>query len=526
MADTSSHSPGKGPNKKKPLPFLKTISKSFQGQDDVEEEGRDEQKEKKKRKDKDQSDDDALAMFRRSKSFFPVILQEQEERRKAALQVNREGKIHGIDEDEEEEPILSTSRSVKRRRRSSPHEPERPAFQESYDDLYGPATPPQRRSSASPTGSSLGIGFNHTMYMPRLRQEPPAPLSSDDTEKEHETTRNEQGDTLLTPSGSNSHQVLADDAIALDDTFASNTSTGKDEEGKPTPIVLDDSDDDLNEPAPAPAHAEDEFDFFVKRAAMREEKARLAAEALTSLEGEGFDSPATDDTGFEPKGRKALIPVRIFIVSRLGDIEVRDIFGSKRGLHQDLGLVRRTYVQWVQRDRPEITDDMARGIFLTWKGRRIYDSASGASLGWMPDSQGSFFSTAHLPGFTRGGILLEAWTEDSYAQYTEEQDRQKLVDRGELADDSSAADDNDQAAAQEGAAKVRLFLKERNKEPLRLTAWLDTEARTLVGAYRKQREIPEDREIRLRNDGEWLEPHTTMEEADIEDMMTIEVYLK
>jgi hypothetical protein len=40
------------------------------------------------------------------------------------------------------------------------------------------------------------------------------------------------------------------------------------------------------------------------------------------------------------------------------------------------------------------------------------------------------------------------------------------------------------------------------------------------------RKIPNDREIKLRYEGEWLEGSGTVEDADIEDLCTVEMYVR
>lgn len=298
------------------------------------------------------------------------------------------------------------------------------------------------------------------------------------------------------------------------------------------PDVIDivDSEDDLTKAdTEAP---EDELAYFITRAAKMEAAAKAATAALIPSDEESTGDADSQSTGKKPGRRSkhdAVIPIKIFVLSRL-DSEVlqQRTFGVKRGLNQDLSAVRRGFVQWAMNLGVNVSEDMERDMFLTWKGRRIYDSATGVSLGWQPTAAGEFSDRG--PGFNRGGVLLEAWTTDAFLRHKEEEERQQLIDRGELTDGAAeGGDDAAGASAEEQepeVQRVRLMLQEKNSEPLKLTVYIDMAIKILIGAYRKQRKVPDDREIRLQFDGDWLEPNVTVGEADIEDMCTIEVYVK
>lgn len=516
--------PAKAPKKKKALAFLKSTRKP--ALDANAGNG-----------DEDQEQDD-LAMFQRSKSFFPIVVKEQEEPRDATPEPTTEGRLHATDDDDDE-PLPSSERASKRRRVSSPRRVV-DAFRESSEDLYGPATPPPRVSEPPKTSPPKSQVEESTASSDRP---PKQSISSTRKGDEKEEIKLVRSDVLPTPSRSNSHQLSADSLVVLDhedDPFKEGVSSRpsrrakasstpiKGDGGSPIAIALNDSDDDLIETVPEPK--EDKFAYFVKRAAEREAAAK-AAEVSHLASGDEFDETSTPDgSGPRPKKCAPGVPVKLFVFCRLDGIELDRPFGSKRRLNQDLGTVRRAFCQWVRNQGIELSDDMERNTFLTWKDRRIYDSASGVTLGWQPHAESGFHGNNRQLGFTRGGILLEAWTEEGFARHQAEEERQKLVDRGELPGEGNAADDDDGEGAgeqqEQEPPKIRLFLKEKDREPLRLTVWVDMPVRILAGAYRKQREIPPDREIRLRHEGEWLTPDMTIQQADVDDMMTIEVYLK
>ncbi|KUI53783.1 DNA repair protein rad60 [Cytospora mali] len=508
MADTITTS-AKAPKKKKQLAFLKSAPKlapSIGNENDS---------------DKKDEDDDALDLFRRSKSFFPIVVKEQESPRDEMPKHERtdDGK-----QDSDRSTHSPSPRSAKRRKLSSPARNVK--LWESPEDLYGPATPP-RRVSISPSPSP---------QRSNKKQVTPPSARSKGKEKMHLV----QSDQFPTPSRSNSHQPSADEVVAKDEddlehatpnehaiTTRSSTRGHEDvsipfKKEKPShgPITLDDSDDELMETA-SPPKEDDPFAHFIQRAFERENAAKAAVEAAVAARStEEIDSP----DGATPKPRESTIDAKIFVFSRMSKYPEIGVFGAKRGLHQNLGVIRRTYITWMRKKGNAASEEDESNIFLTWKGRRIYDSSTGISLGWSPSASGEFRTAARTPGFTRGGVLLEAWTQEDLDNELAAQEIQKAMDRGELVDDFP--DDQPEDEQPEPAAKIRLSLKEKDKEPVKMSVQGDYEIRLVIGAYRKMKKIPDDREIKLRYEGEWLDGTVTIEQADIEDYCTVEVYIK
>lgn len=523
--------PTKAPKKKKPLAFLSSVPKPAPTLSHADNE----------------DDDDDLALFSRSKDFFPTVLQEQEEvpcevTPSSSKTVNKKHSVDGVDhedydnnnvDDDDDDPIAAFTRSSKRRRISAPSAREE-AWRESYEDLYGPATPPPVRKS-TPTSPRPTDANSFTSSDGTVRQATP-PEREEEVEEGIELV---QSDLLPTPSRSNSHRLLEDGVVVLDgddDAFEelnsngnatpsspmddkSSTSTSMRKEAGPRAIIIDSDDDDDPLETTSPPE-EDEFAHFIRRAAEREAAARAAAAALARPDSDDEDALTPHDTGSKRKKQEPIIIVKIFVFPRLTEAPGLKPFGVKRGLNQDLGTVLKAFVQWVRSQGVRLSDEEGEKVFLTWKGRRIYDASTGVSLGWPA---GEIQAPLRTPGFTNNGVLLEAWTEEGFARYTEDQERQKLIDRGELVEEGG---EEDGAAEESTAAKIKLTLKEKDADPFKTTVFGDMEVRILISAYRRQRNVPLDREIKLRYEGEWLDPQMTIDQADIEDMCTIEVYLK
>lgn len=532
--------PAKVPKKKKALAFLKFTQKPAPSFDDSLED----QDEGTQTRGED--DEDNLTLFKRSKDFFPIVIKEQEEKPRDVRPDPVGDRKHASSDDEEESTPAST-RSSKRRRLSSPQPIIGNSESERYSELYGPATPP-RPSSKSPSLASRASTAKRSSPTSSWRMEKTTPATG--ASKGKERVELVESDILPTPSRSNSHQLSARDVVAIEDDedpFGSNTpdstsvsaaqakkrsSPAVEDKSSPSVIDIADSDDDLIETESKPQ--EDELAYFITRAAEMEAAAKAATAALIPSDDDSVDGagPSTTDRAHARRKRhEPIIAIKIFVVSRLpGDVLNHKPFGVKRGLNQNLGVVRMGFIQWARKMGMDISLDMERDIFLTWKGRRIYDSATGVSLGWQPTAAGEF--PHRMPGFNSGGVVLEAWTMEGFEQYKEAQERQRLIDRGEMTDEGMAAGDSGEAgdtAEEEQEAevpKIKLSLTEKDTEPLKLSVYADTAIKILIGAYRKQRKVPNDRDIRLQFDGDWLDPGMTVAEADIDDMCTVDVYIR
>ncbi|KAH7328966.1 hypothetical protein B0I35DRAFT_418886 [Stachybotrys elegans] len=59
-----------------------------------------------------------------------------------------------------------------------------------------------------------------------------------------------------------------------------------------------------------------------------------------------------------------------------------------------------------------------------------------------------------------------------------------------------------------------------------LTVRSETTVETLITGFRAQRGIEPDKDVGIWFDGERLEEHTTMAEAEVEDLDSLEVHIK
>lgn len=178
--------------------------------------------------------------------------------------------------------------------------------------------------------------------------------------------------------------------------------------------------------------------------------------------------------------------------------------------------------------------------FITWRGRRLYDSTTLNSLQIRAAENGTLRSPAvrnphDADGFSDGWtrVHMEMWTEALWDEHKRKEDRRRLRDLGELDDYSGDDDDDDDgggvavgADPEAKETKIKIILKARTGEPVKTTARPASTVAELIEVYRKMRDVPASTEIQLHFDGEPLDGETTVEDADIEDMDSLEVHLR
>lgn len=280
------------------------------------------------------------------------------------------------------------------------------------------------------------------------------------------------------------------------------------------PAFLEDDDDDVvcisGSLAPKVVHQdpfeeEEEFPELLQRARERERlRLQQAANASKSFSEQNHSQESYDVFGTQDA--EDMDPsIEILITSRMEDTVALKV---KRKLSQRLMEAR---FAWCDRQNPEKfpVSDLKGSIFLTWKRKRLFDSTSCVALGLKSDSE----------GVREGKVHLEAWTEEAFEVAQKEEAAAKR--REELGEDG-----DEQPEVQEEVTKIRVVLRAKDMEQVKLTVKPDTLISKLIIAFENSREIPEEREVSLWLDGEMLEPEDTVEDAGLEELDTIEVHIK
>lgn len=215
-----------------------------------------------------------------------------------------------------------------------------------------------------------------------------------------------------------------------------------------------------------------------------------------------------------------------------------------------LRVVRDTWTALQRRDNVDFRGLLDRDddVVLTWRRRRVYMTSTLLSLGIRPGGEGDGGAAVvvadgyggRAAGLTesRARVHMEAWTPALFASMEAEEELRRRRDAGEISDEEVTQRTSTQNTADSGgvsqshddeedeAVKLRVILKARDAEPVRLMIRPETVTETLVAAFRAQRGVEEGREVALWFDGMRLEEGATMGDAEIDDLDTIEVHVK
>ncbi|KXX81613.1 hypothetical protein MMYC01_202211 [Madurella mycetomatis] len=479
---------------KKKLPFKRTVARKQQSDLSAAKSAKAE-------------DDSDLELFRHSKEVFNAIIQEaeEEERRKSATPENRERKRRktSLDANPTRNSPGRVSHELSPLRRSVTQD-------ESDDDLImdvkgkgkeiirpGRAPAPKRPTSrstsrtvtrspsftAAVTGDHSDDGARPTAspsrrrksngYHPPPRRQPPRREYDSDDDSPIE---------ILPP--------VAD----IKGTKPSNKSNS--------------SDSDIEEIPPQTDNAPDEFSEWVAKAREMQEKSKLSA------------------------------IVNCFLTSRLPGAAAPVV--ARRRLNQGVALMLEVWVD-TQRNRGIVVpDDVARNLFLTWKGNKIYSQSTIASLGVQVDAHGQL-KGGDGEGYKRGGIHLEVWTEEAYQEWLVWKGREQALKLGALDDEEDGGEEGrgaalgaegegveEPVAVQQKKKGIKVVLKAKDYEALKLTAKEDSTIETLVEVFRTQREVGPEWDVAIYFDGERLEEDSLVNDADIDvdDINQFEVHIR
>jgi hypothetical protein len=197
----------------------------------------------------------------------------------------------------------------------------------------------------------------------------------------------------------------------------------------------------------------------------------------------------------------------------------------RRKLSQRLKDVRIAWCDKQVVDGQPVSEETKRQIFLTWRGSRVWDLTTCKSMGVQVDSRGKVRNDEE--GFNgEGQVHLEAWTEEIFADYK----KKKAAERKRLALNPLDEEEDEEPEIEELIAvdevqKLRIILKSRDKKETKLVVSPNHLISKLIGAFRSQNKLGQEVEISLHFDGEKLDPASTVADADVEDMNTIDVHV-
>ena len=285
--------------------------------------------------------------------------------------------------------------------------------------------------------------------------------------------------------------------------------------------------EDLDRSFTAPG-SPDEFSKYILEAQERE--ARAQAERLEKARASQATTDATGDSqqgshGGSQDGPQLPKPTIKIMVSSI----LPDTVPMIAQLHfsQQLKIVRDAWIAHQKKKGHPIPDELQSQIFLTWKGNRVYATINCDSLGLDVDSNGKLRNRSHgeeQPGYHREGLHFQAWTEELYHEYLRGKEREQLRLFGQVDDEKASVEDD--AAGEEGGTSIKIILKAQGHEPLATKVKMDTTATAISEVFRRMRNIPAGKTISLYFDGDNLGGDTTVQDAEIEDMDSLDVHIK
>ncbi|KAK3361191.1 hypothetical protein B0T24DRAFT_116809 [Lasiosphaeria ovina] len=225
--------------------------------------------------------------------------------------------------------------------------------------------------------------------------------------------------------------------------------------------------------------------------------------------------------------------IYVMLSSRIPDTKPLIV---RRKLHQDMKLFLGTWIE-TQRNGAnlEVPPDVADKLVLTWKGNKVYQHSTAASLGVQVDAHGKLIGRVGEGYATSGGskallLHLEVWTEETYTEYQEKRERERGLKLGTVDEDPFKFDiEPHEASSTRGKQKgIKVVLKAKTHEPLKMSVHSDTTVGSLVAAFRKNRGIGPEQGIAIYFDGESLDEDSLVVSADIDPDETnqLEVHLK
>ncbi|KAI9787861.1 MAG: hypothetical protein M1816_007428 [Peltula sp. TS41687] len=236
----------------------------------------------------------------------------------------------------------------------------------------------------------------------------------------------------------------------------------------------------------------------------------------------------------------------ILITSRIGATNPLIV---QRKLSQPLKDVR---LAWCKR-QPTFDQDTTDSVFLTWRGKRLFDVTTCKSLGIGVDVDGNIVTKgekADALGDENKQIHMEAMTQEIFDEvrkarqknpagggggggvgfghgHGHEMQVQSQVNAGlgeHAATDAVAGTAEEEESQKE--QQIRVILKSKGFEDFKLIIKPTTKISRMVNAFRQARKVGPDRAVFLMFDGDRLRPADTVSHTEISDLDHIDVHVK
>ncbi|KAL4923038.1 ubiquitin-2 like Rad60 SUMO-like-domain-containing protein [Aspergillus undulatus] len=238
--------------------------------------------------------------------------------------------------------------------------------------------------------------------------------------------------------------------------------------------------------------------------------------ADSSVKGLLEDTRTPTDTGTPRTDRNTAYDntvVQIFITSEMADTKPLIIH---RKMSQPLKDVR---LAWCERQN--LPKEVASTVFLTWKGKRLFDVTTCRSLNI--EAHSAFTRELSLfddcIGDTDGHrVHMEAVTEEMFAAGYQSSPK--------MADSDSNSPTLAKSQAVEPQAQHEITLKCPGLDDFKIRVSPTTRVFQVLDALRKSRRISSELDVYLAFDGDRLDPHSCLADHEIDDGDMVEVIIK
>ncbi|CAL5867746.1 uncharacterized protein PFLUO_LOCUS1965 [Penicillium psychrofluorescens] len=194
-----------------------------------------------------------------------------------------------------------------------------------------------------------------------------------------------------------------------------------------------------------------------------------------------------------------------------------DIINTKpllvhRKMSQGLREVR---LAWCKRQ--SFTDDMQSSVYLTWKGRRLFDVTTCKSLGLNLDN-------STIPEMDDE---LSSSPAELKIHMKAVSDTLPTANPSESSPDAGTGKKSPlREEEDEQAQPIRIVLRSPGMNDFRIKARPKTPVSRLISAFRDKHDLPSDADVALVFDGDRLDPDTCLQDYDIDDLDLVDVQIK
>ncbi|KAI1312389.1 hypothetical protein F5Y03DRAFT_235806 [Xylaria venustula] len=497
------------------------------------------------------ADDDGLALFSQSKNYFPTVIEDQQKRAREKAEKaeqERKEKLERERKEEESRAREAQLRQEKRRKHTEEMENEIESAKKrrrnpflSADDEKRNYKPEEERGEDDVFSDRPRISPKlSTPSSPETRRDAPALTNAGGHESAREPCTSRPPETpivLLDDSDDEDPTKRESEAFESDGSPLGTTRTGLNK-GK---AKAEDSESDLemwgSKEDNKEGEEEDPSEIYVKAAMERMRKAkeaRLARESSATGDGKKSVTPGIDDHDRDT-------PVSVMIAApSLPDAKV--LCCTVR-TSQALQIAFDTFKER-QKRQTTYPHQLITDLVFSWRGDRVYYTTKLETLGIRPRGHdGRLHDNKHSgrngpEGYVgKDKVYFEAWTPEEYEENQQKQERErKRRDLGEWWDEddttTSKGGKNDGQVADEEVSlqkeddRVKVIFKARDMPPRNVTLRKYSTVAHMIKAFRKLAGLGEDKHVEIRWDGEVLDLETTVEEADIADMDSVEVHIR